>query len=994
MIDMSPQALINEYRQAQDKPGLGMDYSVTPRWKFAELMTDSVDFGWAREFGSNTMPSTDMLTGLTMDPAGNVYVTGNSDFAWLTMKYDATGTLLWSQTYTEPGITDTFGEDILVDDAGNVYVSGYRWGPFIDSDILLIKYDPSGVEQWVSEYAGAGLNNDFPNAMALDAAGNIFIGGYSYSATVDADFATLKFDSEGNLLWDKLFNGSAWSDDWITDIALDDSANVYVAGVTADDEHHDDFGIIKYSADGAVVWITQFDGITGTDWANSIAVDAAGKTYVTGVSQYYDDYIDYYTLKLDSAGQAIWGIRRGVSGNGVGDSWAADIVVDDSLNVTVTGVSYGGDFGFDYVTVQWDSTGTEAWVASYTNNLFGGYDEATALVLDSENNVIVTGVTEWDNQTDDIVTVKYSSGGVELWSAQFDGGDGVDDAAFYLGLDSTDAVIVGALATSSQNLENYSILKYQADGSDSWNVQYDGPGNSLDLGLALTTDGSSNAFVAGMIISPSNGADISIIKYDTTGVLEWSRSYNGVANGDDVPRDIMTDPAGNVILTGYSEGLNGDRDMITLKYSAAGDQLWVVTYNGPGNDDDEATKMLVDGNGLIYVTGYSSGNFTNYDYTTIKYDASGNEIWVARYVGPNYGSDAAADLVMDDDENLYITGYSYRMGMNIDYATVKYDMYGSEEWVTRYNGAVNMNDYATAIDLDNAGNIYVTGYTVGAALNDNITTIKYTPAGSEVWVRDFDGEANFEDRGTDISVDYRGGVVVSGSSYGLSGGKDFVTLKYNSAGGLEWTNTYGGGGLGDDQLKSMIRDGTGAIYVTGQSLSAIGSFDYTMLKYAESGELLWEKQFTGSGYSYDEPSDIVVDSRGTVWVTGSSHYLLLGNFDWSHVLTLQYLQNLYPVSIVPELPTGFALEQNYPNPFNPTTTLQYDIPEAQNISLVIYNIQGQQIAALDAGYKLAGRYSLNWDARDQQGVSVSTGVYFCRLQARDFSRTIKMVYLQ
>ncbi|MCF7923121.1 MAG: SBBP repeat-containing protein, partial [Candidatus Marinimicrobia bacterium] len=331
MIEMGPQALLNDYRHAKDRPGLGMDYSVTPSWEFADVLTDSVDFGWAQEFGSQTMPSTDKLTGLTVDPTGNVYVTGYSDFVWLTMKYDASGTLLWSQTYAEPGITDTYGEDILVDAAGNVFVSGYRWGPFIDSDILLIKYDPSGVEQWVADYAGAGLNNDFPNAMALDSAGNVFIGGYSYSATVDADFMTLKFDSEGNLLWDRLFNGSAWSDDWITDIALDDSANVYVAGVTADDENNDDFGIIKYSADGTTVWITQFDGITGTDWANSIAVDAAGKTYVTGVSQHYDDYIDYYTLKLDSAGEEIWGIRWGVSGTGAGDSWASDIVVDDSL---------------------------------------------------------------------------------------------------------------------------------------------------------------------------------------------------------------------------------------------------------------------------------------------------------------------------------------------------------------------------------------------------------------------------------------------------------------------------------------------------------------------------------------------------------------------------------------------------------------------------------------------------------------------------------------
>ncbi|MBT3228202.1 MAG: T9SS type A sorting domain-containing protein [Candidatus Marinimicrobia bacterium] len=992
MIDMRPSELINEYQNAGTTLGPGMDNSSTPSWQFRDTMTDSVDLGWIQEFGSNTMPSSDVLTGLTVDDVGNVYVTGISDFSWLTIKYDASGTLLWSQTYTEAGITDTYGDDILVDDDGNVYVTGYRWGPFIDSDILLIKYDPSGTQQWLAEYAGAGLNNDFPNDIAIDPEGNIFIGGYSYSATVESDFATLKFDNDGNLVWDVLFNGSAWADDWITDIALDDSGNVYVAGVSTSEDSNADYGIIKYSADGTEEWVTLFDGITGTDWATSIALDTAGQTYVTGVSQHYDDYIDYYTLKLDTAGTELWGIRWGASGDG--DSWASDIVVDDSMNVTVTGVSYGGEFGFDYVTVQWDSTGSESWVASYTNNLFGGYDEATAMTLDSENNIIVTGVTESDSQTDDIVTVKYDTAGVELWSRIFDGGEGIDDAAFYLGLDSSGAVLVGARANSSSNLENYSILKYQSDGTDSWASQYDGPGNSLDLGVTLTTDGLSNAYVAGIIVSPTNGSDISIIKYDTTGIMEWSREYNGVSNGNDVPRDILTDPEGNVVVVGYSEGSNGDRDIITLKYSSDGDQLWVVSYNGPAGNDDEATKMLIDNNGHIYVTGYSSGNLTNYDYTTIKYDASGNETWVARYVGPNYGTDVAVDIVMDEEENIYVTGSSYRMGMNIDYATVKYDMFGFEEWVARYNGAVNLNDYATAIDLDNLGNIYVTGYTVGDALNDDITTVKYTSAGDEVWVRDFDGEANFEDRGSHIAVDNRGGVVVSGSTYGLSGGKDFVTLKYSSTGDVQWTNIYDGAGFGDDQVRSMTRDGTGAIYVTGQSLSALGSYDYATLKYAESGELLWEKSFTGSGYSYDDPADMVVDPRGTVWVTGSSHYMLLGNFDWSHVITIQYLQNLYPVSVEPELPPAFALEQNYPNPFNPTTTLQYDLPEAENVSLVIYNIQGQEIVVLDAGFKMAGRYSLDWDARDRRGQSMNTGVYFCRLNAGEYSQTIKMLYLK
>ena len=96
----------------------------------------------------------------------------------------------------------------------------------------------------------------------------------------------------------------------------------------------------------------------------------------------------------------------------------------------------------------------------------------------------------------------------------------------------------------------------------------------------------------------------------------------------------------------------------------------------------------------------------------------------------------------------------------------------------------------------------------------------------------------------------------------------------------------------------------------------------------------------------------------------------------------------------PGLPGRLTLDQNYPNPFNPQTTLQYQLPEAQEVSVVIYNIQGQEIVTLDVGYKLAGRHSLDWDASDQRGELVSTGVYFCHLVAGENSLTMKMIYLK
>ena len=95
-----------------------------------------------------------------------------------------------------------------------------------------------------------------------------------------------------------------------------------------------------------------------------------------------------------------------------------------------------------------------------------------------------------------------------------------------------------------------------------------------------------------------------------------------------------------------------------------------------------------------------------------------------------------------------------------------------------------------------------------------------------------------------------------------------------------------------------------------------------------------------------------------------------------------------------EIPTQFIIFQNYPNPFNPTTTISYDLPEQSLVKLTVFDIRGQEIKMLHNADKPPGNYEVQWSGMDQQGNQVSTGVYFARLQAGDYSKTIKMVYLR
>ena len=112
---------------------------------------------------------------------------------------------------------------------------------------------------------------------------------------------------------------------------------------------------------------------------------------------------------------------------------------------------------------------------------------------------------------------------------------------------------------------------------------------------------------------------------------DWVARYNGPANKFDGTRAMVIDAAGNVYVSGPSEGKKGNVDYATIKYNSAGVQQWVARYNGTGNGEDWPYAIAVDASGNVYVTGRSLGIGTNLDYATIKYNNTGIQQWAVRY---------------------------------------------------------------------------------------------------------------------------------------------------------------------------------------------------------------------------------------------------------------------------------------------------------------------------------------------------------------------------
>ncbi len=94
------------------------------------------------------------------------------------------------------------------------------------------------------------------------------------------------------------------------------------------------------------------------------------------------------------------------------------------------------------------------------------------------------------------------------------------------------------------------------------------------------------------------------------------------------------------------------------------------------------------------------------------------------------------------------------------------------------------------------------------------------------------------------------------------------------------------------------------------------------------------------------------------------------------------------------LPLAYSLSQNYPNPFNANTKIRYQIQRAGHVTLMIFNTQGQLVQLLAEGKQMAGEYAARWDGRDGEGREVASGLYFCRLKAGSFAKTIKMVLVR
>jgi len=421
-----------------------------------------------------------------------------------------------------------------------------------------------------------------------------------------------------------------------------------------------------------------------------------------------------------------------------------------------------------------------------------------------------------------------------LWTRRYNGQGNRDDNARVVLVDREDNVISVGSCIGVGTGNDIGVVKYAADGSQQWFVTIAGSGASNDDAKGAALDTLGNIYITGTTGTYPN-YNIMTVKLTPTGTESWRRIYEGPDGKADVPAGIAVDEAGNAYVTGYITYANGLTDFVTMKnLSGTGLPVWTVIRIGEGGGNDAPTAIALGPgtNPSVFVTGYSARQYLD-DYCTVKYNNSGVEQWASFYNHTGNGPDQATAIAVDAAGDVYVTGKSATAappsGFN-QYATVKYNgSTGAQSWVTRYTGQGG-HSIPTAIALGSSS-VYVTGGSQRTAGDDDYATIAYNAStGSQQWAARFNGAAGKADDAVDVTVLDDGKVAVTGTSVDANDKGDFLTLRYSDDGSEEWANSYNSPYDNDEAAKSLAIDSQSNLPVLGNSYGS-SNYDFMTVKY-------------------------------------------------------------------------------------------------------------------------------------------------------------------
>ncbi len=407
---------------------------------------------------------------MTVDGEGNVIVTGyvyrsqgrfNPNYDIVTIKYAPSGQPLWTTRSQNTFNYDERPKKMVVDAAGNVYVTGTYATTGTSLGYLTVKYDgATGETLWVVRRSGGT-----PVGLALDGAGHVVVTGSYYSGSLEStNWATVKYDgATSQQLWERQYNGPGSLVDNAVALAVDASNNVVVTGTAGIQAGQMDYMTLKYDgATGQPLWVAAYNSPANKqDEATAVALDALGNVFVTGTTFDEPSRIrDIVTVKYEAAtGRQLWTVRY--DGPAQKSDLAAALAVDGAGNAIIVGKSQELGLNSSALVLKYTPTGEPLWEGRYTRpndpSAFGVIDGADAMALDAAGNVYIVGtsITNIVSNPADYRTIKFAATtGEQVWNAAYDGpattpGTSRDEAAPSIAVDKAGNVLVTGKTSSN-----------------------------------------------------------------------------------------------------------------------------------------------------------------------------------------------------------------------------------------------------------------------------------------------------------------------------------------------------------------------------------------------------------------------------------------------------------------------------------------------------------------------------------------------------------------
>ncbi len=377
----------------------------------------------------------------------------------------ASGTPLWTQTYNGSIGTGAYWSSVATDSMGNAYVTGVEASVAQGFNIVVRKYGPNGAVQWTQTANGTANADDYGQGIAVDAAGNVFVIGYTNNTGTGEDIFIRKYNGmTGATIWTQAYNGPLNTNDEGYGVAVNTATgDIYVAGA-----------VQNVAGQSYNIWYAKLAGINGTvvyqnaingaandiDGAIGVAADANNNFVVTGfirpAAGVGDVWTTYFKDNINSA-TVTW--TRTFNGLSNADDQGSAVAFDPMGNIVVAGVETVNGQNYNTWLRKYDVGGNVVWTQGY-NGVANQSDVLNGVAVDSTGNIVVSGAETGANLKGDIWVRKYTSAGATLWTKTYNGNLDDNDQSFFCAVDTSANAYVAGYETIAGPLTQSWLRKY------------------------------------------------------------------------------------------------------------------------------------------------------------------------------------------------------------------------------------------------------------------------------------------------------------------------------------------------------------------------------------------------------------------------------------------------------------------------------------------------------------------------------------------------------